>query len=175
MGRELRRKQAKREGKNLARENLENEHQIKKLLIITGLILFIAIIIYLLTATFITKELKWFDNSDQNQTDTSSNKVSNSILASAIFKQKEEEYYVYFYDYEEKFSRETSAVNSISETKVYKVNTKYGMNTKYVGDTANKKATSLENLKVKEHTLIKISGNKIIKIYVDEEITSNIK
>ena len=69
MGRELRRKQAKREGKNLARENLENEHQIKKLLIITGLILFIAIIIYLLTATFITKELKWFDNSDQNQTD----------------------------------------------------------------------------------------------------------
>ena len=62
MGRELRRKQAKREGKNLARENLENEHQIKKLLIITGLILFIAIIIYLLTATFITKELKWFSS-----------------------------------------------------------------------------------------------------------------
>ena len=175
MGRELRRKQAKREGKNLARENLENEHQIKKLLIITGLILFIAIIIYLLTATFITKELKWFDNSDQNQTDTSSNKVSNSILASAIFKQKEEEYYVYFYDFNEEDGTITNTVNSsLSDSKVYKVDTSSAMNSNYVSETGNKEAKNLEQLTVVPHTLIKIVAATITEYYENDEITNKL-
>lgn len=175
MGRELRRKQAKREGKSLERENLENEHQIKKLLIITGLILFIAIIIYLLTATFITKELKWFDNSNENQTDTSSNKVSNSILASAIFKQKEEEYYVYFYDFNEEDGTITNTVNSsLSDSKVYKVDTSSAMNSNYVSETGNKEAKNLEELKVVPHTLIKIVADTITEYYENDEITNKL-
>ena len=173
MGRELRRKQAKREGKSLQQEETIEKNQIIKLIAITCFLVTFFCLIYVLAGMFLTKEINFGKDNDEEVTEKET--VENTILAAEIFKQKEEEYYVYFYDYEEKFSRETSAVNSISETKVYKVNTKYGMNTKYVGDTANKKATSLENLKVKEHTLIKISGNKIIKIYVDEEITSNIK
>ena len=65
MGRELRRKQAKREGKSLQRENKNKEHQIKNFIIITIVLVLIIGLIYLLSALFITKELDWFKNEDE--------------------------------------------------------------------------------------------------------------
>ena len=96
MGRELRRKQAKKEGKSLAKEEVKNENQIKKLIKIVCLLVFIVVMIYLISALFITKELNWFNNSKENTSETN---VNNSILAKQIFRQSEEEYYVYFYDF----------------------------------------------------------------------------
>ena len=62
MGRELRRKQAKKEGKSLQRELPAEEHQVKKLIIITLILVVIITVIYLLSALFVTKELDWFEN-----------------------------------------------------------------------------------------------------------------
>ena len=52
MGRELRRKQAKKEGKSLQPEIKEEEKLIKKLLIITAILVFIICTIYIISALF---------------------------------------------------------------------------------------------------------------------------
>ena len=172
MGRELRRKQAKKEGKSLQREIFNEEHQIKKLIIITIMLVIIIGIIYLLSALFITEELDLFDKKDEE----TSTLITNTILASEIFKQKEEDYYVYFYNYDDEDEEISTTINSkLSESKVYKVDTNSALNKNYVSEESNKKANSLENLKVKASTVIKISGDKIVEYYENEEITSKLK
>ena len=96
MGRELRRKQAKKEGKSLTQTKTNEENQLKVLLKIVGLLVFIIAVIYIISGVFITKEIKWFNNSSNGSNDNSNSNVSSSILASSNFKQSEEEYYVYF-------------------------------------------------------------------------------
>ena len=167
MGRELRRKQAKREGKSLQREVTEEKNQIKSLIIITIVLVVIIGLIYLLSALFVTKELDWFEN-DEKETETL---ATNTILASEIFKQTEEEYYVYFYDYNDEDDEIASAVsNKLSSAKVYKVDTGSALNNKYVSEESNKNAKKLEELKVKASTVIKISGEQIVAYYENDEI-----
>ncbi len=174
MGRELRRKQAKKEGKSLAREEIIEKNPIKKFITITCILLIIMAAIYLATSLFITKELDWFNKKDEKET-TEEKTISDSILASAIFKQKEEEYYVYFYDFNEKDTTVTEYINNrLSGEKVYKVNTESAMNAKYISDTSNKNAKTLEELKVKAPTVIKISNHKITKYYEANEIVNNL-
>ena len=173
MGRELRRKQAKKEGKSLQPEIKEEEKLIKKLIIITAILVFIICTIYILSALFITKELDWLDKKDEEVTETL---AENTILASEIFKQKEEEYYVYFYDFNEKENQITSSVNNkLSSKIVYKVDTSSALNNKYVSTESNKSAKKLEDLKVKAPTVIKINGEQISEYYEDNEIINNLK
>ena len=175
MGRELRRKQAKKDGKSLEREEAVQTNQIRKLFINIFVIVGVFAIIYLLSALFITKELDWFNRNKEENTEDGTN--SGAILASAIFNQKEEEYYVYFYDFDEK--QEDSAITSLvdsklSDSKVYKVNTKSALNANYVGEEGNKNAKTLEDLKVIAPTLIKISADKITEYYEKDEITKKL-
>ena len=138
MGRELRRKQAKKDGKSLERVDTKEDNQIKKYIINIVVLLGVFAIIYLLSALFITKELDWFKKKDNT---SNQNTVSNTILASEIFRQSETSYYVYFYDFdeEEKDSEITELVNNnLVDGKVYKVNTKSAMNNNYVAETSNK-------------------------------------
>ena len=173
MGRELRRKQAKKEGKSLRREIAEEKGQIKNFIKITLLLVFIICVIYLLSALFVTKELDWFNKKEE---DTQTNLVTNTILASEIFKQSEEEYYVYFYDYKDEDNKIASAVSSkLSAKKVYKVDTSSALNNKYVSEESNKSAKTLEELKVKASTVVKISGDKIVEYYENDEIVNNLK
>ena len=172
MGRELRRKQAKREGKSLEREeeNTSNTSLIKYFKV-TLIVIIFGCLIYLLSALFVTKELDWFNKKEEETNNVS----TNIILASQIFKQKEETYYVYFYDFDEEEKDITNTVTSkLSGDKVYKVNTKDALNNNYIGDKTNKKAKTLEDLKVKEHTLIKIVNDTIKEYYEGEEITKKL-
>ena len=172
MGRELRRKQAKKEGKSLQREIPNNEHQIKNLVIITIVLLVIIGLIYLLSALFVTKELDWFKNLDKEQ----ETQVTNTILASEIFKQPEEEYYVYFYNFKEEKSEISSTISSkLSSAKVYKVDTFSTLNKNYVSEESNKSAKTLKDLKVKAPTVIKVSGDEIVAYYENNEIITNLK
>lgn len=171
MGRELRRKQAKREGKSLQKEVVKENNQLKRFIKITLLLVFIVCVIYLVAALFITKEVNWFDKKENNE-----NLVTNTILASETFKQKEEEYYVYFYDYKEEDSEIASAISSkLSTKKVYKVDTSSALNSNYVSEKSNKSAKKLEDLKVKASTVVKISGEEIVSYYEDKEIINNLK
>ena len=176
MGRELRRKQAKRDGKSLEKEEVVETNQIKKYILTVVGIIGVFAIIYLVSALFITKELDWFSK-DTKEEEKESSSVTNAILASNIFKQNEESYYVYFYDFDEKEqdSKITTLVNNkLSGSKVYKVNTKSAMNSKYIGETSNKNAKNLDDLKVVTPTLIKISNGTISEYYEKEEITNKL-
>jgi len=172
MGRELKRKQAKVEGKNLVEEKIKKNDDpysdIYKLLKIFGILLVIVVGIHFFTALVITKEIEWFSDWFSKDEEKPVTVVAGSILANTIFDQKEEEYYVYFYDFDEESTDLTYLVNgNLSKEKVYKVNTKDGFNSNYVTEeeTGNSSAKSLEDLKVITPTLIKISGDTIVEYY----------
>ena len=88
MGRELRRKQAKREGKNV-REVQKNSKDkplsTKTFVIIIITMLLFGVILYILSGIFVTKEIKWFSKDDTDKED-SSGMVENRILASETLK-----------------------------------------------------------------------------------------
>ena len=170
MGRELRRKQAKREGKSLKNEEIKEEYNVKKIVITCVIVLVSIGLVYLISALFITKELDWFSKEEVKENTSS---VENSILASAIFKQKEDEYYVYFYDFNEDNNMYKNIVSSkLSSKKVYNVDTSSGLNSNYVSDVSNKKATGLDGLKVVNDTVIKIVGDTIVEYYEKDEINN---
>ena len=170
MGRELRRKQAKREGKSLKNEEIKEEYNVKKIVITCVIVLVSIGLVYLISALFITKELDWFSKEEVKE---NTNSVENSILASAIFKQKEDEYYVYFYDFNEDNNMYKNIVSSkLSSKKVYNVDTSSGLNSNYVSDVSNKKATGLDGLKVINDTVIKIVGDTIVEYYEKDEINN---
>ena len=170
MGRELRRKQAKREGKSLKNEEIKEEYNVKKIVITCVIVLVSIGLVYLISALFITKELDWFSKEEVKENTSS---VENSILASAIFKQKEDEYYVYFYDFNEHNNMYKNIVSSkLSSKKVYNVDTSSGLNSNYVSDVSNKKATGLDDLKVINDTVIKIVGDTIVEYYEKDEINN---
>lgn len=170
MGRELRRKQAKREGKSLKNEDIKVEYNVKKIVITCVIVLVSIGLVYLISALFITKELDWFSKEEVKENTSS---VENSILASAIFKQKEDEYYVYFYDFNEDNNMYKNIVSSkLSSKKVYNVDTSSGLNSNYVSDVSNKKATGLDGLKVVNDTVIKIVGDTIVEYYEKDEINN---
>ncbi len=170
MGRELRRKQAKREGKSLKNEEIKDEYNVKKIVITCVIVLVSIGLVYLISALFITKELDWFSKEEVKENTSS---VENSILASAIFKQKEDEYYVYFYDFNEDNNMYKNIVSSkLSSKKVYNVDTSSGLNSNYVSDVSNKKATGLDDLKVINDTVIKIVGDTIVEYYEKDEINN---
>ena len=170
MGRELRRKQAKREGKSLKSEIQAEEHQLKKLIIITIVLIVIIGLIYLLSALFITKELDWFENKPSSSTPL----AENTILAAEIFKQQEEDYYVYFYDFDDEDEEIGSVITSLRDTTVYRVDTGSALNNKYVSELSNKNAKTLKDLKVKPSTVIKVSGDTIKAYYENDEITEKL-
>ena len=170
MGRELRRKQAKREGKSLKNEEIKEEYNVKKIVITCVIVLVSIGFVYLISALFITKELDWFSKEEVKENTSG---VENSILASAIFKQKEDEYYVYFYDFNEDNNMYKNIVSSkLSSKKVYNVDTSSGLNSNYVSDVSNKKATGLDDLKVINDTVIKIVGDTIVEYYEKDEINN---
>ena len=170
MGRELRRKEAKREGKSLKNEEIKEEYNVKKIVITCVIVLVSIGLVYLISALFITKELDWFSKEEVKE---NTNSVENSILASAIFKQKEDEYYVYFYDFNEDNNMYKNIVSSkLSSKKVYNVDTSSGLNSNYVSDVSNKKATGLDDLKVINDTVIKIVGDTIVEYYEKDEINN---
>ena len=174
MGRELRRKQAKKEGKSLKNENITEDYNLTKFVKVSVIVILSAVFLYLVSAIFITKEINLFGKN--NTTNTTNQTVSNAILAKSIFNQSEESYYVYFYDFNESNNNINTIVSSkLSESKVYRVDTSSSFNSKYVSDTSNKSAKTLDDLKVVKDTLIKIEGD-VITMYLEgeEEISNNL-
>ena len=168
MGRELKRKQAKREGKNVKEVQIKNQKQELKpktfVTIIIVLLLFFAIL-YLITGLFITKDIKWFDKKESEKTEQTS--ISNKILASDSLRQTEEEYYVYFYDTTNEDSSVSNIVSSINE-KVYRVDLHDDFNSNFIGEESGI-VENISDLKVSDPTVIKVSREKIVEFYGGSE------
>ena len=88
------------------------------------------------------------------------------ILAERTFDQKDTEYYVVFYNISEEDMLLDAIIENLGYTKeVYKVDLDKKFNVSYIGEV-NNTPTSLENLKVKSPTLIKIKNGKSNKVVV---------
>lgn len=169
MGRELKRKQAKREGKNVRevqKNSKEKPLEPKSFAIILVVLLLFFVILYIITGIFITKDIKWFDKKEITE-DT--NILTNRILAIDMLRQAEEEYYVYFYNPKDENSSVTSVVSKLTE-KVYRVDLSDEFNSNYVGEEASGIVDLVENLKVVNPTLIKIVSGVMTEFYTDDGI-----
>jgi len=88
------------------------------------------------------------------------------ILAEMTFKQSDKEYFVIFYDFDQKSTELINAiVNDLGQNNsVYKVDLSKKFNANYLGEeTTNKKPNDISQLKVKNPTLLKISAGKVSK------------
>ena len=173
MNREQKRKEA-RKNKNInINYTNDSNKEIYRLLKIAIVVIIIFALLFFGVSLFLTKEID-MSIKDNDTTDTGS---TGAILANSIFKQKEDTYYVYFYDFNnENTNIATSIINRLQDKKVYYVDTSDILNKNYVGESSNKDAKNLEDLKVVKDTIIKIENDKIVAYYEGEEdITNNLK
>lgn len=173
MGRELRRKEAKRNkgsAKEInTKENTDPKQEIYKTIKLLIVILLILVVVYLLIGIFITKEIK-FDNNKKDQDTTTDMTDNKNILVSEIFRQSEEKYYVYFYDFNNTISSiDNALISKLYDQKIYNVDMGSGFNTKYQSEVGNKEAKTYEDLKIVTPTLILIENDTIIKYIEGEE------
>lgn len=168
MGRELRRKEEKKNKKGKERQEISTETNYSGLtfLKIIGAIALILFVLYYFIAVFITKEVdisgKKSDTTSEESTSSSSSNVSNAILAQRTFEQSEEEYYVYYYDFSDEDKTISSILNNKSNITLYRVDTSSALNQNYVTEeNGNRNVTGINDLKVKNPTLIKVTGDKV--------------
>lgn len=167
MGRELRRKEAKKNKNNIKLKEEELDTSINGItlakIVIFGLI--ILLVLYYIVAVFITKEIDISNKKETTQEQTN-NTSSNKILASNIFNQKEDTYYVYFYDFNEEDSNINNAISSKADLTFYRVDTSSALNKKYVTEAAgNRNVTGIDNLSVKNPTIIGITNDTVTAYY----------
>lgn len=162
------RKQKRREEKKVRKNVKEEEVQFFTLSGFVRTVCGVALILFLsyfILAFFVTKEYSFGSDNSKSDSSESSNTVSNQILASKIFDQEGDLYYVYFYDFNDADEKISSYLGNISET-VYKVNTASGFNSKYVtSDSGNRNVKDVNDLKVKAPTLIKVSNDTVVEYY----------
>lgn len=175
MGRELRRKEAKRNGKNVRevqKLSKEKPMTMKQFITIIVVLLVFFVILYILTGIFITKDIRWFDKKDNTTDDVST--ISNKILGVDSLRQSEEEYYVYYYDTTNENSEVTNTVNMLGKM-VYKVDLHDAFNANIVGDPSGV-VSDISELKVADPTVIKVVNGIITEYYTGvEQITTTLK
>ena len=162
MGRELRRKEAKRNGKNvrdIQKLSKEKPMTMKQFITIIVVLLVFFVILYILTGIFTTDNVST---------------ISNKILGVDSLRQSEEEYYVYYYDTTNENSDVTSTINSLT-TNVYKVDLHDAFNANIVGDPSGV-VSDISELKVADPTVIKVVNSTITEYYTGvEQITTTLK
>lgn len=174
MGRANRRRQEKLDKNKKVRDEdtyIDSGFNLKGALITGTVIVGILVVLYFFMAIFVTEEIDLSNKKEStNNTSNNSNYVYNKILASNIFNQQESSYYVYFYDFKNEDYNTISTINSVGGI-LYKVDTSSALNSKYiVEDNSNKNAKTLDELKVKSPTLIKIENDTIVEYYEGDEI-----
>ena len=171
MGRELRRKEERKNKKLVENKQVELDTTIHGITVLklVGAIALILFVLYYSVAVFVTKEIDVSNGNDDSSSESASSSgssISNRILASNIFDQKEESYYVYFDDFTDVDKNVSSAIDRKSDWKIYRVDTSSSLNSKYVTEeSGNASVTGLDNLKVKSPTLIQISGDRVVAYY----------
>lgn len=157
----------------MKKENLvyktEEQKEIMKFLIVLGVVILIIVGVYFFSKIFIKEEVKDLEY----LTGSVSTEVA---IVGTILNQKEKTYYVLSYDPKETGSNAYATYanyyygNQKNATKVYYLDLSNGMNKDYyVKDNSNPKATKIQDLKIKNGTLMKIENGKITKYLEGEE------
>ena len=150
-------KSQKNISKNI-RKNIEHRKTTKedsdiKNTIINALKIMIGIVIFIIILVLITK----FANGDFKSKTTN---LNHSIIAGQMFNKEEDTYYVVVYSFDNE--ELTTAIDDIkdSDNKIYKININDKMNSSIIGTEENI-TSNLQELKIKEETLLKIENKKI--------------
>lgn len=169
MGREQRRKEQKQRKITKNEEFIDTSINGLTILKLAAAVVIILFVLYYAVAIFVTKELDVSNNNDNSSSETNSNNptsISNKILAANIFNQKEEKYYVYFYDFSNKEDLVSTKLTNNNEISNYLVDTSSSLNSKYItSENSNPSAKSVSELKVKEETLLEITNDTITGYY----------
>lgn len=98
------------------------------------------------------------------------------ILSNQVFKQKESEYYVLFYDFNGNHADYYNQIAKDETKKIYTVDLGNLFNKDIVSEETNDKVQKAEDLKVKEATLLKVKNGKNVfyfegsLLYIKENI-----
>ena len=156
-------------------ENEEEKNVINRFVMTIGIVLIALVLLYLFVGIFITKTITFGNKEEVEETsaiDTS------TILASQIFEQNEEEYYVLIYNPEEKVEDLTTYISMFkkdSSRKLYKVDSTKKFNGDYiVTKDSNKNPTSHKDLRIISPTLIKINSKNVVEYYEGFEEVKNV-
>lgn len=152
------------------------KNEVKNVIIIAFVVVFITLITYLTTSVFMTGEIGQGDKIKDNdkkiteENSTSKREYDNMIIAGRVFNQPEESYKVILFRENKASDALKSAVKSYSSSgaKLYVVNLDETINKYVLGDFDNKSATNSKELKIKEKSLITIT-NGIVNSYVTDE------
>ena len=149
-------------------------NEVKNGIIITITVILVLVVVYLVTAVFMTGEIGSSksddeENSTSSLNDTSSSSYDNMIIAGRVFEQKEDKYMVIFFSEKDDSDALKTTITSYdqagSDVKLYKVNTDEVINSYVLGDDFNSVATSDSEIRINDVTVITIE-NKVITSYV---------
>ena len=165
--RKIRRKEKKVENKN---ETFTEELTITKYIKTTVIVVVIVGLIYLGTSAMIKSGV--FDEGYTPKEVAKAVFTYETTIIGSVFNKVDYEYYVAFYDVETAYGRFMyGLVGSYRQNEnvipIYTVDMAREMNKKYSSDESNKNASKVEDLKLKEITLIKIKNGENI-LYLDD-------
>ena len=158
------RKHALKEIKKQKRDYNEDEEKsiVSRFVMTIGLVLVALVALYLFVGIFITKTITFKEKKEEKET---VNIDKTTILASQIFDQKEEEYFVLVYNPEDKvknIEQFLSLYKSKSGSiKVYKVDSSKKFNSSYI-------------VEVVSPSLIKINNKNVVEYYEGFEEVKNV-
>ena len=161
------RKQALKEIKKQKRNYNDEEEKslISRFVMTIGMVLLALVALYLFVGIFITKSITFGDKAKEDDTkEVATDKTT--ILASQIFDQNEEEYYVLVYDPNDKV-HDIEQFLSLYKSKsgslvVYKVDSSKKFNSNYiVTEDSNRNPESINDLRIISPSLIKISSKSV--------------
>ena len=160
------RKQALKEMKKQKRNYEDDEEKsiVSRFVMTIGIVLTALVLLYLFVGIFITKSITFGDKGKDKTEEVAADKTT--ILASQIFDQSDEEYYVLVYDPSDEVHNIeqflTTYKSKSDALTVYKVDSSKKFNSKYiVEEDSNKNPTSINDLKIKAPSLIKISSKSV--------------
>ena len=171
----MNRKQVLKNQKKKKREKniIEEENYFSRFISTLLLIIVLLVVGYLVIGIFFTKTIKF--GKDKEEEETKEVTIDNStILASQIFDQKEDEYYVLIYNVsEDKMTlKDWSSLYSEKEDskKIYVVDSSKKINNKYLTtEEGNRSPSSYDDLKIKSPSLIKINNKKVESYFEGEK------
>lgn len=138
----------------------------KRVVIILLCVVLLFGLMYFLTTRILSKEV----TKKRKQSEVTESTIQyEKILAGESFTMEQEEYYVVYYD-----STDTNLSSTIAtyqadkkDIKLYSVDLNDGMNKKYITDS-DINTSSIENLKVKNPTLIHFKNKEVVDTITDE-------
>ena len=155
----------------------EEKNFVSRFVMTIGLVLVALVALYLFVGIFITKSISFGKKDKEETTEVASDKTT--ILASQIFDQQEDEYYVLVYDTTDEVHNIEQFLNLYKSKSgaltVYKVDSSKKFNSKYiVTEDSNKNPESINDLRIISPSLIKISSKHVSEYIEGFEEVKNV-